>query len=860
MGGQHRAGPSCQGPGIGSLTLQDLALDGTPERPSVLGKFLHAGGRKLHVRGVTYGTFRPDAAGNEYPALPTVEIDFELMSKNGINAVRTYTVPPRDVLDAGERRGLRFLIGLAVERSVGHLNHRGGAKLIESEVRRHVRACAGHPVVLCYALGNEIPASVARWFGPRRIERLLARLTRAVHEEDPGALVTYANYPSTEYLQLPFLDLLAFNVFLEDRARLAAYLARLHNLANDRPLIMTELGLDSIRAGEAAQAASVQWQLEAAFDAGCAGAFVYAWTDEWHRGGEDVQDWAFGLTRRDRTPKPALKAASATFAGARVCPDPEPPRVSVVVCTHNGAATLRDCLEGVAGLDYPNFETIVVADGCSDDSAAIADELGARLLVTPALGLSHARNCALAAADGDIVAYLDDDARPDPDWLRFLVAALGASEQAAVGGPNLPWPGAPPVAQCVDNVPGVPTHVLLSDSMAEHIPGCNMAFWRERLNFIGGFDPQFRTAGDDVDVCWRLQEQGWTIAFSPAAVVFHRRRETVRGFLRQQLGYGRAEAMLESKWPGKYNGLGHLLWRGRLYAKAAGEASAWRRRRRVEYGVWGAGLFQRLYTRRAGPLESLAGSPEWYLVIGVAALLCLLALAWPPLVVAIPALSVAVLVAAGQALIAGARAAFDDPPASRLGRVQWKALTALLRLLGPAARLAGRVRHGLTPWRRRGGRFAVPRPRNMMLWSECRREAGAWLDAIEAAMRSGGAAVRRGSAFTRWDLEVSSGMFAAARLRMGVEEHDGGAQLVRFRVWPRWSAGGVAAAVILVMLSSLAAADAAWPVSAIFGASAVALATTATLQGATACGVATDAVAYQRQPAAEGAAPWPVQA
>ena len=57
--------------------------------------------------------------------------------------------------------------------------------------------------------------------------------------------------------------------------------------------------------------------------------------------------------------------------------------------------------------------------------------------------------------------------------------------------------------------------MLLSDEIAEHIPGCNMAFWKASLEAIGGFDPQFRIAGDDVDICWRLQDQGWTVGLQP---------------------------------------------------------------------------------------------------------------------------------------------------------------------------------------------------------------------------------------------------------------------------------------------------------------------------------------------------------
>jgi GT2 family glycosyltransferase len=85
--------------------------------------------------------------------------------------------------------------------------------------------------------------------------------------------------------------------------------------------------------------------------------------------------------------------------------------------------------------------------------------------------------------------------------------------------------------------PGGPVEVLITDDRAEHVPGCNLAVRRTALEEIGGFDPAYTAAGDDVDVCWRLLDGSGRIAFSPAAVVYHHRRDTVRGYLRQQRGW-----------------------------------------------------------------------------------------------------------------------------------------------------------------------------------------------------------------------------------------------------------------------------------------------------------------------------------
>src|SRR3989449_11465893 len=112
-------------------------------------------------------------------------------------------------------------------RSVAFLDYQKCARSIEEMVRVEVRARAGHPAIFCYTIGNEIPASIVRWHGRRKLERFLERLYHAVKAEDPHSLVTYVSYPSTEYLQLPFLDFVCFNVYLESQQCLDAYLARL---------------------------------------------------------------------------------------------------------------------------------------------------------------------------------------------------------------------------------------------------------------------------------------------------------------------------------------------------------------------------------------------------------------------------------------------------------------------------------------------------------------------------------------------------------------------------------------------------------------------------------------------------------
>ena len=792
--------------GIAGQAVQEVAKTGL--RPEVRATFLFVGERKLYVRGVTYGTFKPDDDGNEYPPSEVVDRDFAQMVANGVNAVRTYTAPPAWLLDIAARHELYVMIGLALERYVGFLIDRKGAPDLVAQTRARVRANAGHPAILCYSLANEIPSPTVRWLGPSRVKRFLKRMYQAVKTEDPGGLITYVSYPSTEYLDLPFLDFVCFNVYLESRDTLDAYLARLHSISGGRPVLMAEIGLDSMRNGEDRQAEVLGWQIKTAFEAGCTGAFVYSWTDEWYRGGEEVHDWQFGMTRRDRSPKPALAAVSRAFANVPFASDRRWPRISVVLCSLNGSRTIRETLEGFSRLEYPNFEAIVVDDGSTDPTASIAAEYDVRLIRTPNRGLSSARNTGAHAATGEIIAYIDDDAYPDPHWLHYLAAQFESGDWAGVGGPNLAPPGDGMIAECVANAPGGPVHVLFSDREAEHIPGCNMAFRKSALEAIGGFDTQFWVAGDDVDLCWRLLERGCKIGFSAAAVVWHHRRNSVRAFWKQQRGYGKAEALLERKWPDKYNVLGHALWAGRMYGK--GRVPTLGTSFRIYHGMWGSAPFQFLYEKPPGLWQSLTHMPEWYVVIASLALLSFAGVLWSPLFFVVPLLVLACAVPLIQAVLGAVRARFDSP---EIG-FRRRALTAYLFLMQPVARLWGRIRFGLSPWRWRTGLgWSFPRARCTSYWTDQWRSSDDRIRAVEATLRVGRAFVRRGGDFDRWDMDVRAGMLGGASTILAVEEQGGGCQMVRFRVWPRFSKAASGITLIFGVAAVAAAIDRA-PVAA----------------------------------------------
>ena len=592
-------------------------------------KFFFEGDRKFFLKGVTYGPFKPDANGDFLGTPEQAKADFAMMNELGINLIRIYHVPPVWFLDCARDAGLRVMISIPWAEHVEFLNQGSMRRLIEKTVRKAVLANKGHEAIFAYLVGNEIPSTMVRWLGAKRVISFVEKLIGIARAADPRPLYSYASYPPTEYLLPQNVDFYSFNVYLERRADFEKYLARLQNLAEDKPLILGEFGLDTIRKGEEMQAGVLDWHLDVVVKGGAAGTVFFSWTDEWFTGGHDITDWAFGLVTRDRKPKKAFYVLKEKLAGegsitSRVRLE-KYPRVSVIVCSYNGAQTLKDCLESLDRINYPDFEIVLVDDGSKDNTQELVAAFGKsradraartgekppdfKNIVQKNMGLSHARNMGARAASGDVFAYTDGDCMPDPDWLYYLVGTLISGNYAGVGGPNISPPAANWIQAAVAGAPGGPSHVLLTDVVAEHIPGCNMAFHRWAFDNVGGFDTEYRKAGDDVDFCWRLQTNGGVIAFSPSAIVWHYRRFTLTAFRKQQEGYGEAESMLRFKHLIFFGPTGTAKWKGQIYGTPR---FTWLLNKPVIYhGVFGQGLFQSIYPTPQSDVAAYLSSIEW---------------------------------------------------------------------------------------------------------------------------------------------------------------------------------------------------------------------------------------------------------
>ena len=373
------------------------------------------------------------------------------------------------------------------------------------------------------------------------------------------------------------------------------------------------------------------------------------------------------------------------------------------MCAYNEAATIDECLTSIENLTYPDYEVIVVNDGSRDATGDIARRHASVTVIDiPNGGLSAARNVGLEHATGEIVAYTDGDVRVDPDWLTHLVQPFLTSDVAGAGGPNLVPADDPPMAQCIARAPGSPTQVMLDDRIAEHVPGCNMAFRRDALLAVGGFNPIYLRAGDDVDICWRLQARGWQIGFAPSALVWHRHRASLRAYWRQQVGYGEGESWLKPHHPDQFQGL-HIGWRGRIYGPLPFHRSL--TRARVNSGTWGTAAFPSVYTIDTYPFAFMPHSARWQVAaaaligLGAATLLTSqLGLALALLTVGTAALGTTVARCVRYARVTDIEGL---PPLvrrpRRLSRILYRSRIAGLYFVQPLARAWGRLRGAMSP-------------------------------------------------------------------------------------------------------------------------------------------------------------------
>lgn len=228
------------------------------------------------------------------------------------------------------------------------------------------------------------------------------------------------------------------------------------------------------------------------------------------------------------------------------------PMVSIVVPAHNASATIAQCLAACLAQTYPNTEVILVDDGSTDNTAALAAPFPVRCIRQLQHGPASARNCGAREASGQFVAFTDSDCVPSEDWLARLMLCFDESVVAAGG------------SYGIANRQSLLANMIHEEIQCRHaafgefvdfLGSFNLAVRKDAFLTCGGFDESFRAAsGEDNDLSYRLLDTGGRLRFTRDALVFHYHPERLRPYLRTQARHGYWRMKLYAKHPRRMRG------------------------------------------------------------------------------------------------------------------------------------------------------------------------------------------------------------------------------------------------------------------------------------------------------------------
>jgi glycosyltransferase involved in cell wall biosynthesis len=230
------------------------------------------------------------------------------------------------------------------------------------------------------------------------------------------------------------------------------------------------------------------------------------------------------------------------------------PRISVVIPVHNSQGTIGKCLDALRALNHSDFEVILVDDGSVDQSAEICDSYaGAKVLRLEQGGPSRARNEGIRIAEGEFVAFTDDDCIVDKDWLSELESGFTDQEIGGVGGdqrsPEDESEFGKTIQDFFKGIGFVTGYIKTETGMSEteHNPSCNSMYRREVLDEVGGFDEGL-FPGEDVALDYEIRRRGLKLIYNSRACVGHYRPSSLKGFARMMRAYGACQRHLVGKY------------------------------------------------------------------------------------------------------------------------------------------------------------------------------------------------------------------------------------------------------------------------------------------------------------------------
>ncbi|MBI4767041.1 MAG: mycofactocin biosynthesis glycosyltransferase MftF, partial [Deltaproteobacteria bacterium] len=241
------------------------------------------------------------------------------------------------------------------------------------------------------------------------------------------------------------------------------------------------------------------------------------------------------------------------------------PMISVIIPVHNRPDEIRSCLEALLQVDYPRekVEILVVDDASTDSTPEVVSEFPVTLIrLSENRQAPFCRNLGSRRACGEILAFIDSDCLASPPWLRELVPVFNDRSVAAVGGKVDSYydrKGLDRYEQVMSSLNGGdwPRRSTEKEPFF-YVPSCNFLVRKEVFLSVGGFQEEL-VVGEDVDLCWRLQDQGHPVEYRPVGIVRHRHRNRLKAFCSRRFDYGTSEPLLQKRHPQRIKTFGFPL-------------------------------------------------------------------------------------------------------------------------------------------------------------------------------------------------------------------------------------------------------------------------------------------------------------
>ncbi len=248
-------------------------------------------------------------------------------------------------------------------------------------------------------------------------------------------------------------------------------------------------------------------------------------------------------------------------------PESSLPCVTVAVCVLNGEATIRQCIESLLKLDYPEdkLRIIVIDNGSTDGTQGILAGYSVEVIHESQTGRGYARNRALQVCTDKFIAFTDADCVVDSKWLIQLIPWI-TEEKTGIAGGRIITPGNSPLALFYES-----RRIVNNEEFSGNYPfsppflaTANIILKMEAVEKVGGFNPEYIVA-EDADICWRIQDLGYSLRYIKESIVYHHHRVDCRSMFRQSVEYGFDGVVLILKHAHRFSGRSWIWWG--LYAR-----------------------------------------------------------------------------------------------------------------------------------------------------------------------------------------------------------------------------------------------------------------------------------------------------